>query len=89
MFSFLRVDADGLPSFGKMNKMVRRRLARRGEPVLWGVAPENLRGFLQDVGFDLVDLMDTDRLRELYLSGTDLAEEPLSGMELFAVTACV
>jgi O-methyltransferase involved in polyketide biosynthesis len=44
----------------------RRYCERRNEPILWGIAPESLAGYLAESGLRLVDDVGHDELRARY-----------------------
>ena len=54
-----------------MRRQHNRWLARKGEPFLWGMRPEETAAFLKERGFRLRELPSADDLRRLYLAGID------------------
>jgi methyltransferase (TIGR00027 family) len=48
----------------------RRYCAKRGEPILWGIDPHELGGYLSALGLELVDDIGEDELRSRYTAGS-------------------
>ena len=80
-----RVVFTWLPEEGgrmKLDPVTRTGIAAVGEPVRFSMAPEALGPFLEELGWRLLPQVD---LRQRYLAGGPLADEPITEMEAFSV----
>jgi methyltransferase (TIGR00027 family) len=71
-FTFMESQG-GRIAFGGQTRIVDWWLKRRGEPFLWGIMKESLADYLRARGFKMLELVDTERFRQLYLDNRQLA----------------
>jgi methyltransferase (TIGR00027 family) len=75
LFTYLRYGEDGDFYFGESSKLLQMSLKMVGEPLKWGVHPDELEGFLHEHGFALVTDPARNDLRARFLTPNDLGED--------------
>jgi hypothetical protein len=74
----------GGATFGRV---IRGMLRLAGEPLLWGIAPGNVGGYLQALGFRVLDQASVADLRTRVLAPAGLPDEPLANYEHLVLCA--
>ena len=85
LFSYLGTDRMGRPDVGQRPGLVRVALHLMGEPLCWGIAPEDLDPFLVRHGYRLEASTERYDLRQRFLVPAALGDEVVSNTELMAV----
>ena len=80
-FSYVDGDDAGRPHLGTLDWPIRATLKIAGEPMRWGIRPRDVRGFVEAEGFRVVEQMDGEMLRKMYLAPIGLPEEPVAAYE--------
>ncbi len=84
VFTYLRADAAGRPTIGRLTGLLRLSLKLVGEPFRWGVQTGALEPFLERAGFRLSGPPERFDLRERYLVPKGI-DQSVGKAELMAV----
>lgn len=84
-FTFMNPLPNGKIDFEKANRRVQAWMKFRKEPFLWGIAPAKLQQWLQISGFKLLEIVGASDLRNRFLQGSPLEQQPLAVGEWIAV----
>lgn len=85
-FSSLDADERGRPHIGALDLPIRIALRIAGEPMRWGVRPDEVPAFLAALGHRAVEQPTIDALRARYLDPLGLHDEPLLPYEHLVAT---
>ncbi len=81
VFDYLAATDSVAPEFRKLRKNVTEFVARRGEPMLSDINPENVPDFLRKLGFSEIDNLEPGRVSERYPDDRlDLKFPPIFGL---------
>jgi methyltransferase (TIGR00027 family) len=84
VFTFMDVLRPGQIRFHNANPLINCWLRRKGEVFRWGIAADDLAGFLDELGFTLLEIVRADDLRTEFL-GPDQRRIPLAEGECLCV----
>lgn len=83
--SSMYADDRGAPRLVTLNRLSKLALRVAGEPLLWGVAPEDLAGFVAGAGFRVREQAEAADLRAQILAPLGLPDEPVAPYEHLAL----
>ena len=81
VFDYLAAAESVAPAFRELRKNVTEFVARRGEPMLSDINPEDVPHYLRELGFSEIDNLEPDRVSERYPDDRlDLKFPPIFGL---------
>jgi O-methyltransferase involved in polyketide biosynthesis len=90
-FSTMDLDDEGRPTVNvggrTFRRAIRGMLRLAGEPLLWGITPESVSGYLRARGFRVIEQASVDDLRARVLVPAGLPDEPLANYEHLVLCA--